>query len=130
MTDRGAGVRKSVCKRRPRTHPRVPAKGLACLFFHGCPRLAEQVQSAALEADDEPLPGAAVSRRWEQHSGALVAALRYAVLSRPSPSLPLQPKHPDHPELPAAEFRQWVWRKAHEQHDKPRGPVPGVDYQL
>jgi hypothetical protein len=48
------------------------------------------LRSAPVEADDEPLPGAAVSERWEQANGGLVAALRYAVLTRPSPSKPAE----------------------------------------
>jgi hypothetical protein len=65
------------------------------LFFHGCPLLREQLSSASVDADDEPLPRAAVSQRWETHSGGLVAALRYAVLSRPSLSPRPNPWNPE-----------------------------------
>ena len=74
----------------PNWHPQAGKPGSPRLFLprHKCPRLVEQLSSAPVETDDEPLPRAAVSARWESGSGGLVAALRYAVLSRPSPSKP------------------------------------------
>ena len=70
----------------PDWHQRVGESGSPRLFLRGCPRLVEQLSSAPVEADDEALPRAAVSQRWEQADGGLVAALRHAALSRPSPS--------------------------------------------
>jgi hypothetical protein len=77
---------------------RVGEKGSPRLFVdrERCPRLAEQLASAPLEEGDEPFPRSAVSRRWEAASGGLVAALRYAVLSRPSPPARPEPE-PDDP---------------------------------
>jgi hypothetical protein len=74
----------------PLWHPRAGESGAPRLYLKGCPRLLEQLSSAPIDADDEPLPGAAVSERWEQRSGGLIAALRYAVLSRPSPTEPVE----------------------------------------
>jgi hypothetical protein len=59
----------------PQWHPRAGDKGSPRLFVFGCPRLTEQVSSAPVEEDDEPLPRAAVSQRWEQTGGGLVALL-------------------------------------------------------
>jgi hypothetical protein len=70
----------------PDWHQQAGERGSPRLFLRGCPRLVDQLSSAPVEADDEPLPRTAVSQRWEQADGGLVAALRYAVLSRPSPS--------------------------------------------
>jgi hypothetical protein len=74
----------------PSWHLRAGELGAPRLYLKGCPRLLEQLSSAPVEADDEQLPGAAVSQRWEQTTGGLVAALRYAALSRPSPTVALE----------------------------------------
>jgi hypothetical protein len=76
---------------------RVGEKDSSRLFIdrERCPRLVEQLASAPLEEDDEPYPRSAVSRRWEVAGGGLVAALRYAVLSRPAPPAKPEPEPED-----------------------------------
>jgi hypothetical protein len=69
-------------------HGRVGEMGSPRLFVSAsCRRLVEQLSSAPLAADGERLARAAVQPDWELHDGGLVAALRYAVMSRPSPSV-------------------------------------------
>jgi hypothetical protein len=104
----------------PDWHQRAGDTGSPRLFLKRCPRLREQLSSAPVEADDEPLPRAAVSQRWEQAGGGLVAALRYAALSRPSPS-----------EAPT----EWVENMRDRRiatllrdQDKPPRIGPGLDY--
>ena len=91
----------------PAWHKRAGEPGSPRLFFVGCPNLVEQLSSAPVEEDDEPLPRSAVSRRWEAAGGGLVAALRYAVMSRPSPSK--TPKN--EVEDPRDRFIQDRWEK-------------------
>lgn len=105
----------------PDWHQPAGEHGSPRLFLKGCPRLREQLSSAPIEADDEPLPRAAVSQRWEQADGGLVAALRYAALSRPSPS-----DRPEEEFVGSMRDRQIAALLA--AQDKPRRLVPGVDY--
>jgi hypothetical protein len=105
----------------PEGHPRAGEPGSPGLFLNGCPRLREQLSSAPVEADDEPLPRAAVSQRWEQADGGLVAALRYAVLSRPSPS--------EKPKPWITDMRDRGVRDFIDQKDNLRSPRAGVDYE-
>jgi Terminase large subunit, T4likevirus-type, N-terminal len=83
----GELLRPDSSRRFPDWHPRSGEPGSPGLFvFDRCPALLEQLAAAPLEEDDEPLPRAAISQRWETLHGAGVAALRFASMSRPSPS--------------------------------------------
>jgi len=92
--DRSAGfvrigelLRPDPERRFPSWHALAGQLGSPRLFvFASCLDLVEQLASAPLEEDDEFLPRAAISRRWEINHGPAVAALRFAVMSRPSPS--------------------------------------------
>ena len=71
----------------PEQHPRAGETGSPRLFvFDTCGALLDELRSAPLEADDEPLPSVAVSRRWEATRGPAVVALRLIAMTRPSPS--------------------------------------------
>lgn len=64
-------------------------------IFGRCQHLIDQIQAAPLEADGEPHPGEAVSRRWEGPYGHAHAALRYGVMSWPGPSSEPEPELDD-----------------------------------
>lgn len=71
--------------------------------FSHCVNLIEQLKEAPLEEDEKgphkgPYPGEAVARTWEGSYGHAHAALRYGVMSRPSPSEE-PPQIPDDPRL-------------------------------
>lgn len=93
-------------RRFPSWHPRAGEPGAPGLFIaSNCRELAEQIAAARLEEDDEPLPRAAISQRWELAHGSAVAALRYAAMTRPAPS----------PEPPVAQtHEQWVAERQRE----------------
>jgi len=125
--DRAAGfvrIRELLCSnpehKFPEWHERAGEEGAPRLFLKGCPRLIEQLQSAPLEADDEPLLRTAVSQRWEAAGGGLVAALRYAVLSRPSPS--------EAPKEWIEDMRTRAITSLIDKQNNPRPPVPSIDY--
>jgi hypothetical protein len=105
----------------PEWHPRAGEADSPRLFVRdSCRRLREQLSSAPLAADGERAAHAAVQAEWEQADGGLVAALRYAVMSRPSPS-----------ELPKEEvldMRQRAIQELVEARDNPRPAVVGEDY--
>lgn len=78
----------------PAWHPRAGEPGSPRLFIvrtPGTQPLLAQLEVAPLEADGEPYPGEAVSRRWEGPHGHAHAALRYGVMSRPEASS--EPQH-------------------------------------
>jgi hypothetical protein len=101
----------------PEWHARKGEPGSPRLFLAGCRLLVDQLSSAPLEADDEPHPRSAVSRRWESSAGGLVVALRYAVLSRPSPSEPPEDaRRVLAKEIGAREItRQWTFPEVEER---------------
>jgi len=78
----------------PAWHERAGELGAPRLFFFDVPgtlELREQVRWAPLEESETgpyqgPYPGEAVARKWESGKGHAHAALRYGVMSRPSPS--------------------------------------------
>jgi hypothetical protein len=81
-------------------------------FFSRCSHLIEQLSSAPLEQLGEPHPGEAVSRRWEGPDGHAHAALRYGVISWPSPS--------EKPYVPLDDERAEWLRKYGAQVEKPK----------
>jgi hypothetical protein len=104
----------------PEWHPHAGAKGAPRLFvFDTCTRLLDQLRSAPLEADDEPLPGVAVSRKWELVNGPAVMALRLAVMSRPAPANE-PPQREDSPVDPDEQRRDWLAQRYRERDERRR----------
>lgn len=71
----------------PAWHPRAGELGAPKLFvFKRCVALREQLQGAPLEAENEPYPGEAVSRKWEGPYGHAHASARYGLMSWAAPA--------------------------------------------
>jgi hypothetical protein len=102
----------------PEGHPQAGAKGSPRLFLRGVPMLLEQLSSAPRAGDGEK-PG--VQQEWEQRAGGLVAALRYAVMSLPSPS--------EAPKKETLDMRQRAIEEMVRRYDEPQAAVPGINYE-
>jgi hypothetical protein len=76
--------------------------------------------SAAPQAGEGERAG--VQGEWEQRAGGLVAALRYAVMSLPSPS----EKEEEFIEDPRARLLGELVKQSEERTERPA--IPGVDY--
>lgn len=80
----------------PHWHPLYGQKGAPRFYIVGdrCPQLVEQIRNAPL-ADTGHDAGEAVDADWESAHGHAVAATRYALMSRPSPSREPTPQPED-----------------------------------
>jgi hypothetical protein len=96
----------------PEGHPQAGEKGSPRLFLRGVPMLLEQLSSAPQAGDGEK---AGVQGEWEQRAGGLVAALRYAVMSLPSPSEKPEEWEPDPRKRAMRDYIE-MWNKG--------GPTP------
>lgn len=104
QTDRRAGYTRIEEMLRPREeryfpewHPRSGERGAPQLYIFDIDSLGpmiDQLREAPLEDPTSPLsrfPGEAVEQQWESDHGHAHAALRYGLMSRPSPSGDLPP---------------------------------------
>lgn len=96
-------LRQDPSRRFPAWHPLKGEQGAPRLFVfdtNALEPLRQQLKDAPLETSDPGplqgvLPGEAVSAKWEGSHGHAIAALRYALLSRPSPSTEPKTEDPD-----------------------------------
>jgi hypothetical protein len=73
----------------PSWHPRAGQLGAPRVFFHRarCERLVDELRSARLQPLDKPDGGEKIDPEWESRHGHAVAMCRYAVMTRPAPSV-------------------------------------------
>lgn len=108
--------------RTPPGYAKLAAASPRLFVMSHCTHLIEQLKEAPLEeADPGPLqgpwPGEAVAGKWESAHGHAHAALRYGLMTRPSPS-----KEPDRPlDDPRAEMlRQYHKQREATSTSRPR----------
>lgn len=118
-------------RRFPDWHPRRGEKGSPRLFFseEGCPDLISQLRSAPLEGMDRKDGGERVMVEWERRYGHAHAALRYLVMSFPTPT---EPERPFREEALAAGGREItrVWRPREEPVIAGWGAEHGVRFTV
>lgn len=73
----------------PNWHPKAGQVGAPRVFFDRvkCGRLVEELRAAPLQPIDKPDAGEKIDPAWEGQYGHAVAMARYAVMTRPSPSV-------------------------------------------
>lgn len=77
----------------PSWHPRAGEYGAPRMFIHKtrCARLVDELRAAPLQPIDKPGAGEKVDPAWESVYGHACAMARYAVMTRPDPSVRPKP---------------------------------------
>lgn len=102
----------------PAWHPQAGEPGAPRMFFHRtrCERLVEELQNAPLQPQDKADGLEKVDPTWESRYGHASAMCRYAVMTRPDPSVE-PPKAVDDPRIAAMLAHEQASQDAYDERN-------------